>query len=263
MRLSGLLFAALLLLTCAAASAEEGISKVYSGGPASAPSANILFVGNSYTYKNDLPQLIAQLADGDAGLRAHLLIQSATRGGKTLQNLWDDDQVQRLFASHRWDVVVLQEQSLWAMTPAATEATAKSFGIWASAVKKQGGKVVLYQTWARQPNSFWYTDRRYAGLKSAKDMQAKLNAASAGIVAQTGATLAPVGSAFGAALAVDSKYPLYAEDSSHPSLAGSYLAALVLYKAVTGRALPQNISPPAAITPQTAGLMAKIAAETR
>ncbi len=256
------LFLALLLSASTGAMAEEGISKVYQGGPDSAPAANILFIGNSYTYVNNVPQLVAQLADGDAALRSHLVVQSATRGGKTLQELWDDEQVQRLFAAHHWDVVVLQEQSLWATTPAQVEKTAKSFRAWVNAIKAQGGQAVLYETWARQPQSFWYTDRRYVGLKNAKAMQETITAASASLATQNGAKLARVGDAFANALKADSKFPLYKEDSSHPSPIGSYLAAMVLYKAVTGRSLPENIQPQMHITPRTVAILAKIAAET-
>ena len=53
-----------------------------------------------------------------------------------------------------------------------------------------------------------------------------------------GGDLFPVGEAWRAAWARDPALPLYGPDGFHPSPLGSYLAALVIFEALTGR-LPE------------------------
>ena len=68
----------------------------------------VLFLGNSYTYYNDLPQLLTDLA-ADMG---HVVETAAnTPGGYTLQGHASNDTSLDLIAEGGWDFVVLQEQS--------------------------------------------------------------------------------------------------------------------------------------------------------
>ena len=52
------------------------------------PEIRILFIGNSFTYYNDLPRMVAELAE--AGRQRPLHCESETPGGYTLEKHWQD-----------------------------------------------------------------------------------------------------------------------------------------------------------------------------
>src|ERR1043166_6791316 len=94
-----LLTALALLLTAAPTPAGGGPKEV-----------RVLFIGNSYTYVNDLPKMIAALAR--AGKQPPLVYERETPGGCTLEKHWKDGKAARKIAAGKWDYVVLQEHSL-------------------------------------------------------------------------------------------------------------------------------------------------------
>ena len=69
---------------------------------------HVLFLGNSYTYVNNLPQLIKDiaLANGDT-----LLFDSNCPGGQTYQGHFNDVTSLSKINAQAWDCVVLQAQS--------------------------------------------------------------------------------------------------------------------------------------------------------
>jgi len=168
----------------------------------------ILFIGNSYTYCNELPTLVAQLAvAGGKDVDVHQI----TAGGVTLE--WHAQNEATLAALYEaWDFVVLQEHSIRPIqdTPQMAMAAAALQPMIAST----GAQTVLFMTWARQ---------------HFPEMQAGLARVYAEIAQEIGARVAPVGLAWETALAADSSLALYTEDKSHPTPLGSYLAACVFY----------------------------------
>ena len=77
-------------------------------GPTLVPRLNVLFVGNSFTARNNLPGLIAQLAAARGRSFEHRLISA---GGASLRRHWNAGEALKAIASGRYDAVVLQEQS--------------------------------------------------------------------------------------------------------------------------------------------------------
>ena len=69
---------------------------------------NALFIGNSYTYVNDLPGIIQEIALSKGNIFSH---QSHTPGGSTLAQHASNSTVQNLLYSEVWDYVILQDQS--------------------------------------------------------------------------------------------------------------------------------------------------------
>jgi hypothetical protein len=100
-------------------------------------------------------------------------------------------------------------------------------------IAASGSHTVLYETWARKPNNPLY--RTHALVHSFEDMVGRVDATYSGIARHLGVGLAPVGGAFERALRSDPSLSLWGADGSHPTLAGSYMAACVLYGAITGR----------------------------
>jgi hypothetical protein len=228
----------------------------------------VLFVGNSYTYVNDLP---ARYRDFAATLpAAPVRIESVTAGGYTLsQHARDAATDGTALAGHlrtgtpdttSWDVVVLQEQS---QTPGFPEgspprlASEEGASALARLAAAKGAAVLLYATWGRARgdamNPTLYPDfltmeaRLEEGYRALADV-----AVSAGARVR----IAPVGAAFArvyAAVVASGLDPLasgsdflalYADDGSHPSARGTYLAACVILGAISGvdpRTLPDAL----------------------
>ena len=69
---------------------------------------NILFLGNSYTAVNNLPQLVAKIAESNG---KNVYFASSTPGGHLLLQHAENSTSLNLIKEGNWDYVVLQEQS--------------------------------------------------------------------------------------------------------------------------------------------------------
>lgn len=193
----------------------------------------VLFVGNSYTYFNNLPQLLAGLA---ASAKPSQMIETemVTVGGATLKLLWSGGKPQTALASGKWDYVVLQEQSTLGLARVVDGipqiGDPKNFHdsvrLIVPEIKKAGAKPLLYMTWAR---------------KDSPDKQPLLTEAYQSIGKELGDTVAPVGLAWQAALKARPNLELHVADKSHPTPVGSYLAACVFYATLFGKS-PEGLA---------------------
>ena len=105
-----------------------------------------LFIGNSFTARNDLPGLLSRLvAAGGKGELEHELI--SINGASLRTHLNKGEAQKRISASH-WDYVVLQEQSTLPIKNA--KRTGENIRDFSAAIKEPGVQTVLYMTWARQ-----------------------------------------------------------------------------------------------------------------
>ncbi len=188
---------------------------------------DILFIGNSFTYYNDMPAVfesIARMSDIDAD------VKSVAFGGYYLnQHIQPGSEARKMLESQKWDYVVIQEQSINPVTD--YEDFHDSVSALASLARERGATVVLFQTWAYEKASqklvgtgFSY-DKMYFGMKKAYRRAAH----------DCKALTAPVGDAF---YKVSQKHPdigLYdAVDRYPPTAAGSYLAACVIFYCIFG-----------------------------
>ncbi|GAA1719915.1 hypothetical protein GCM10009745_81170 [Kribbella yunnanensis] len=167
----------------------------------------ILFVGNSFTARNNLPGLLKGLA-GARGIDVESTLIQA--GGASLRQHLNAGKALAAIATGGYDVVVLQEQStLPVKSPERFRESARDFD---AAIKAAGARTALYLTWAR---------------RNAPEAQAALTSAYGGAAAELGATLIPVGMVWERFLETHDEPVLHDKDNSHPALAGSYLAACV------------------------------------
>src|SRR5437773_6623907 len=105
----------------------------------------ILFIGNSFTARNDVPGIIESLANARGKQIDHRLISA---GGASLRMHWNKGEAQRAIQETRYDYVVLQEQStLPVKNPRRMHENIRLFD---QAIKASGAKTALYLTWARQ-----------------------------------------------------------------------------------------------------------------
>src|SRR5919201_1774630 len=133
----------------------------------------ILFIGNSFTARNDLPELIARLAAARGNGLEHRLISA---GGASLRNHWNAGEALKAIQDGGFDAVVLQEQSTLPVKNA--KRTHENVRLFDEAIKAAGAETVLYMTWARQ---------------HAPESQQAITDAYAGIGRELGATVVPVG----------------------------------------------------------------------
>jgi len=189
----------------------------------------ILFIGNSYTYYNDMPVLLEDLAI-DSGITRPIETETIAYGGATLKSHWDKGRAQAKIASGRWDYVVLQENSLLPIRdPARTRNYVHLFD---EKIRAAGAKTILYLTWSRA---------------FAPRTQAVLNGTYEDMGREVRAGVAPVGQAWQIARRLRRGIRLYESDDSHPTLAGSYLAAYVLHITLFGK-LPDSELVPEGLT---------------
>jgi len=167
----------------------------------------ILFVGNSFTARNNLPGLLSGLAGARGIELEYKLIQA---GGASLRQHLNAGQALDAIATGGFEVVVLQEQStLPIKSPARFREGARDFD---AAIKEAGARTALYLTWAR---------------RNAPESQQALTFAYVASAAELGAALVPVGPVWERFLSLHDQPVLHDKDNSHPALPGSYLAACV------------------------------------
>ena len=215
----------------------------------------ILMLGNSYTYFFDMPQILQGLFDAN-GVDAK--VDSITAGGRELtQNLDENDalhaQIVQACADNAYDVLVLQEQSSKAME------YYREFlrGVSGCISLVSPARTVLYATWGRKEGSdllahFGWTNRTMTeGLAASYDAAAR----------KCGATCAHVGKCFAAIREKGLDVELYDPDLSHPSYAGSCVAAMALYVQIVGKA-PDVLSS-LALDAELAGALCRIVQDTQ
>jgi hypothetical protein len=210
----------------------------------------VLFIGNSLTAANDLPGLVAALAQ-TAGDR--LECQSVTFGGYSLEDHWNQGDARRAIAQGGWSVVVLQQGP--SALPESQRLLREYAARFARDIERIGARTALYMVWPSASRRFDFdgVSRSYA------------NAAKA-----VGGILMPAGEAWRAAWRRDSKIALYSADGLHPTPAGSYLAALVIHQRLTTRSpvglattltSPTGAWPPVVIAPALAAMLQEAARE--
>lgn len=212
----------------------------------------VLFIGNSYTSVNDLPATFARLARSTGQA---VEIAAIDPGGATLLEHASTQAVRTTIFGTVWTAVVLQEaspvaaasdlQEQW-MIPAATELV--------SAIRAAGARPYLFEAWAHQdglPES---------GL-SRPAMQAAIADSHARLATLLRLDVARVGSAWKRAETEAPQIGLWQADGSHPTVAGTYLAACVLYGTIIGRT-PVGLTELDGLSSTDATILQRIAAES-
>jgi len=176
---------------------------------------HVLFIGNSLTYTNDLPELVADLG---ASVGDTIRVSSVAQANfAVIDHALGLSNAVDVIKSQKWDMVVLQQGPTTVGVNRDTLIIATK--MLDPLVKAQGGVTAQLMTWPQssQPQLF------PAVLASS---QAAANSVSRGV-------LIPAGEAWRAALAENASLPLYGGDGYHPALLGTYLTALVVYEKVT------------------------------
>ena len=208
----------------------------------------VLFVGNSLTYVNDLPGMVQALAEA-AG--EPLYVESVARPDHGLEEHWLGGPARPAIRHGGWDVVVLQQgPSALPESRAVLLDYARRF---AGEIRAAGAAPALYAVWPSAARSGDW-DRVGESYRLA--------------AGEVDGLLFPAGEAWRAAWARDATLPLYGPDGFHPSVAGTYAAALAVVAGLTGRSpvgLPAELrlrsGARVALPPATADLLQRAAEE--
>ncbi len=220
----------------------------------------VLFLGNSYTYVNDLPALIAQIALSKGDTLVH---DQNTPGGYTFQGHSIDATSLSKINARSWDYVVLQEQSQMPAFPPSQVATdvypyADSLNKY---IKRNDSctNTLFFMTWGRQ-NGDASNCASYPPICTYEGMQASLRQSYMTMTQTLNAVVAPVGVVWKKVRNQGDSILLYNADESHPSLAGSYLAACTFYATMFHKS-PIGSSYYAGLNPATALHLQQYAAQ--
>jgi hypothetical protein len=182
----------------------------------------VLFIGNSYTFVNDLPQIIKLLS---ATTAQPIEPDVVVVGGATLWQHYQAGTAQAKLRSGQFDLVVLQGQSLETLDE-GHESFLIAGQMLADVARQYGVKTVWFATWARAPgNAPWDSE-------SSADM---IEQTYATLARNNGGSMARVGAAFYRARKELPDVALISDDGSHPTPAGSVLAGCILNTAITGQ----------------------------
>jgi PKD repeat protein len=198
------------------------------------------------------------LEDLTVSLGDELTIDSKTNGGYTFNNHLNDPNTYTKLNSKPWDYVVLQGQSQEPSFPytqvnsnTLPQAVRLADSVYAN---KYCSQAMYFMTWGRENG-----DPQWDSINSFYKMNDRLRSAYMRISDSAQASVAPVGSAW---RYVRDNYPsiqLYSGDGSHPSVAGSYLAACTFYASLFHKS-PVGASYLAGLDAPTAGILQNAAA---
>lgn len=170
----------------------------------------VLFIGNSLTSSNELPAMVAALADSAGGRK--IKVGEVVVGGVSLEDHWRIGVALDSIDTRRWDVVVLQQG------PSSLDASRANLIEWAghfsARIRAAGGEPALYQVWPEDSRRHVFPQVLDSYRLAAESVNGEL---------------LPAGAAWIAAWQRNPMLPLYGDDGFHPSPMGTYLAAIAIY----------------------------------
>ncbi len=196
------LILSLALLFCCSAFAQQDTTRV-------------LFVGNSFTYFYNLPQVVSAMA---ASQDVAIETRQSTVGGSNLEQHWKSEKgtiTRTLIENQDWDYVVFNNHSLSSIdTPESFMEYGEKF---AQLVRKHGAEPVFMMTWAYKSNPL---------------MQSTITKMYQQLAKTSKSDYVPAGPLFAEARKWRPDLELFFDDK-HPSANGTYLLGLAFYKYFT------------------------------
>lgn len=191
-----------------------------------------LFIGNSYTYYNDMPKLVNSIANS---VQDTLITSQSTIGGYFLDQHFTNVDTRALLSSKVYDFVVLQEQSVRPALDSAT--TAYKFFQYSqkldsvAKVFSPNSQTIYYMTWGRK-----YGDATNCptnpNVCTYEKMDSMLRVRYRMAQAETGSLISPIGAVRNYLIKNFPEIELYDPDNSHPSAAGSFVSAMTFYTTI-------------------------------
>jgi hypothetical protein len=206
----------LLIVWCAAmVTAWLAVADSVDAIPRPAQPIRILFVGNSLTAANGLPSMVEALANARG---TAVEITSVAVNNFSLEDHWNEGRVRAAIGHGHWSVVVLQQGP--SSLPESRVLLRDYVRRFAAEAGKAGARTALYMVWPAKSRHQDFERVIESYVLAARDV---------------GGLLLPAGDAWREAWQLDRSLELYAEDGFHPNRLGSYLAALVIWKGISGQ----------------------------
>lgn len=197
----------------------------------------VLFIGNSLTYFNDLPAIFKDLAEA-AGV--NVAIGEIARPNYALEDHWADGEAQSEIARGGWDIVVLQQG------PSSLPQNRANLLEWsqrfAVEIRRSGARPALYMVWPANGGDYDAVSESYRQAAVAVD-----------------GLLVPGGEAWREAWRRDPSLRFYGSDGFHPSALGSYLVALAMLEELAGASATTAPDLGLGIPPATRALLGEAA----
>ena len=195
--------------------------KIPSGSPLR--QIHILFIGNSHTYRHDIPSTLVRMANA---LYPPVNMVSDFRVGEGVSLAWhwgNPETIQNIEGGD-WDYVVLQERS---SGPLEDRFSMEKYGLgFDRKIRNSGARTILYMTWARRDRP----ETQSAITEVYRDLQKR-----------TDALLAPVGSVWERCRSIFPGMNLYDLDGRHANELGAYLSACTFFYLICKRS-PEGLA---------------------
>lgn len=194
----------------------------------------VLFIGNSYTYRNNMPILFEEIADRSGSA---VYVKAITRGKYTFSLHAKRKLVlNEISKKNFWDVIVLQGSSrdLLKSKEHIASKTYPAIKLLIRNIKKFNprAKLYFYMTW---PYRFGYATNKKINTRN-KMYQTLLSEYSV-LKKYFLKPVVPVGIVWNDWINAENTANLYTSDRSHPSYLGSYLVANCFYKTIFDKSL--------------------------
>lgn len=170
----------------------------------------ILYVGNSYTHFENLPQIVSIISDS---AKTKLMTKKSTIGGARLREHWLGERglkTKEMIKNGNFDIIVLQEYSMGAINE--PDSLIKYSKLLCNYIKENNAKPYLYLTWARE---------------KVPQYQEIINTVYLKTSIENNAVIVPVGNAWALAKQLRPDIALFTPDGSHPTELGTFLTANV------------------------------------
>ena len=186
----------------------------------------VLFVGNSYTYYNNLPNVVSTISKST---NTYIYTEMSAVGGARLKYHFNQEhglKTRDLIKKGNFDIVVLQEQSMGTIT------NKEEFLLYSKKlsnyIKSHKAKPYFFSTWSR---------------KKTPETQSTITKVYKEAAEQNNGIFVLVGEAWAKAIKIKPESDLYHKDGSHPNSLGTFLTACVFVKYITGE-LPTKANTP-------------------
>jgi hypothetical protein len=220
----------------------------------------VLFIGNSLTRANNLPGMVAAMS---AAVGEPLDCDRVTFDGYSLEDHWNRGEgsggaggvetARHAIRRGGWSTVVLQQGP--SALPESRVLLVEYARRFDAEIRRIGARPALYMVW---PTTARRSD--FDGVKTSYETVAKT----------IDGLFLPAGEAWRRAWQLDDRLALYEPDGLHPTVAGTFLAALVVTARLTGKSI-DSVPPTLTVTNPTtrvtipdadAGLLKRAAAQT-
>lgn len=196
---------------------------------------HVLYIGNSLTYVNDVPNLVNQIAmsKGDT-----IIWDQNTPGGAQLAQHAVNATTLSKISAYKWDIVVIQAQSQQTAFPDGQLET-EVYPPCKFLVDSIHRNYVCTRVMYYMPAGWKYGDNMncsgFPAVCTYEGQFARIRQTHLNMIDSTDAAIIPSGVSYRVSRLQDSTLDLWSSDYVHPSLAGSYLTALNMYASFSNK----------------------------